>query len=179
MSIEVPPAPLDILYVDFDGHLHSAEVYRYRTPPIIRLRSADHSLFENCGILESLLAPYPTLRIVLSTSWVRTFDFDFAKSQLTSSLQARVIGATWHSKLPTARYFVELSRYTQILDDVKRRNPRAWLAVDDDNEGWPSDEIRHLAWMPADLGLADPTAQAHLKDRLMEQFGSGKAPGTF
>jgi hypothetical protein len=165
----------DLLFCDFDGCLHPGEVYRYRKPPIIRLKSPRHSLFESCEVLESLLAPYPELRIVLSTSWVRTFSFNFAKKQLTARLQARVIGATWHSKLPTASYFTELSRYAQIRDNVRWRRPKRWLALDDDDAGWDPADVGHLALMPADLGLSDTLAQAHLKDRLRAQFDTGES----
>ena len=67
----------DLLYCDFDGVLHTAQVYRHQTPPVIRLDPPGHALFESCDVLERLLDPYPELRIVLSTIWVREFAWIF------------------------------------------------------------------------------------------------------
>jgi hypothetical protein len=166
---------LDVIYLDFDGVLHPADVYRYRDKPTIRLKSPGHFLFESCEVLERLLEPYPSVRIVLSTSWVRTFEYDLSREQLPEGLRARVIGATWHSKLPNAKIFTDLSRYVQIRDDVRRRQPRTWLAIDDDGDGWLAEEAAHLVLTRPELGLSDPHAQAHLKERLSLHFG-GSAP---
>lgn len=35
------------------------------------------------------------------------------------------------------RVFVDLSRGQQVLGDVMRRQPKRWLALDDDPDGWP------------------------------------------
>jgi len=45
-----------VVYLDYDGVLHSDEVYWYRKRGIV-LR-ADYSLFAAAGVLESILAPY-------------------------------------------------------------------------------------------------------------------------
>jgi hypothetical protein len=65
---------LHVLYVDFDNVLHG-DVLRFRTPPTLRPETHGQTLFENAPILEILLEPYPDLKIVLSTSWVRELGF--------------------------------------------------------------------------------------------------------
>lgn len=162
--------PLHVLYLDYDGVLHPAGVYRYRKPPAIRLGAPGHTLFENCEMLQSLLTPYPDVRIVLSTSWVRALGFDEAKEYLTPELKARVIGATFHSRIHLSDWFSLQYRYRQIIEDVGRRKPAAWLAVDDDAEGWPDEQRSRLAYMPESLGLSDPSAQCLLRKRLAEHF---------
>lgn len=81
-----------MLYLDFDEVLHDAEVYVSRKRGI-ELRTPGHTLFEWMPMLEEILAPYPQVAIVLSTSRVRARSFDFAKAQLSHALQQRVIGA--------------------------------------------------------------------------------------
>jgi hypothetical protein len=61
---------MDVIYLDFDGLTHPGEVYVHSTEPKVRLHAKGHTLFESAQFLEELLAPYPDLKIVLSTSWV-------------------------------------------------------------------------------------------------------------
>jgi hypothetical protein len=75
-----------VLYLDFDGVLHPEDVWRrpgwgpyVASPP-------GHQLFEHADLLVELLAPYPDLRIVLSTSWVRVLN-----SVTKVALLARVV----------------------------------------------------------------------------------------
>jgi hypothetical protein len=77
---------------------------------------------------EALLEPFPALRIVLATSWVREFGYDFALRQLTPNLQSRVVGGTWRDGMqvqPPARYYC-------IQMDAEERGLERWLALDDD-----------------------------------------------
>jgi hypothetical protein len=161
---------MDVMYLDFDGVLHPGEVwyeYGMREP---RLRSSGHKLFENLPVLEEAVAPYPDLKIVLSTTWVQTIGFEKARDRLSEVLKSRVIGATYDPDSPDAWRFSRMRRYDTIALDVTRRKPSRWLALDDDALGWPQNEHDALALVPADLGLACPTAQALLCVRLAARF---------
>ncbi len=57
-----------VLYLDYDGVLHNDSVYRVRGQGIV---IRDGVLFEWAHYLVEALRPYPDIRIVLSTSWVR------------------------------------------------------------------------------------------------------------
>ena len=130
---------LDCIFLDYDGVLHGGGATRHRKPPHIRPELPGHQLFEHLPIVESLLVPYPAVRIILSTSWVRVLDFDRSKSYLTPELQQRVIGAIYHRALMLRREFDETPQHAQILQDVERRRPHRWLAIDDDfGEGVPT-----------------------------------------
>lgn len=124
-----------VLYLDFDGVLHHENVHwhpkrgAYDGPPGFKL-------FEHAPLLEELLAPYPNICIVLSTSWVRTYGVYGSAKRLPQELRRRVIGATYHSKM-TEWQFLEKPRGQQVLEDAMRRKPKEWLALDDTNEGWP------------------------------------------
>jgi len=156
-----------VIYLDVDGCLHGGGATKHRTPPTIRPELPGHTLFECAPILEGILEPYPDIGIVLSTSWVRVLGFERAKSYLIPSLQARVIGATYHKRYMSKADFEAMPRHAQILQDVARRRPREWIAIDDEfgddvpDAAWP-----HFVQTPSELGLACPRAAAALTQLL-------------
>ena len=96
-----------------------------------------HVLFQHAELLERLLEPYPDVRIVLSTSWVRSYGCVKAAKNLRPALRSRVIGATFHSRMDK-QAFADALRRMQVCSDVLRRQPQDWLAIDDDFHGWPA-----------------------------------------
>jgi hypothetical protein len=160
---------MDVLYLDYDNVLHG-EVLKFNKAPCLRLETPGQTFFQNMPILEQLLGPYPDVKIVLSTSWVRVFDFYHARKHLSASLQARVVGATFHALHMYKEDFARLPRHRQILADAARRQLTRWLAIDDDIEGWPQSALDHLVPMPPSLGLSCPLAAAALKARLATIF---------
>ena len=122
------------------------------------------------GILIELLAPYPDVAIVLSTSWVRVLGYSRARACLPPALASRVIGAVFHSRM-NKQEFDAMSRGAQVLSDATRRGVARWLAVDDDNEGWLSVGSSHLVLTNGDLGLAAPKTVQELRHALQMQFG--------
>ena len=161
---------MDVLYLDFDGILHPADVWYETASKQITLRAPGHMLFESTPVLEAAIAPYPDLKIVLSTTWVQTVGFEHAKGRLSPALQRRVIGATYDPLSPDAWRFGRLRRYDAIALDIARRQPHRHLAVDDDALGWPENEREALVLVPAKIGLQCPTAQSLLRARLAARF---------
>lgn len=152
-----------ILFLDYDGVLHADDVFR--TKKGIALKSGG-ALFEHAPILAVALEPHPEVKIVLSTSWVRELGFSGAKKRLLPSLQNRVIGATYHTDFESEDFagtpWAMLTRYEQIIRHVSRKNITNWLAVDNDNEGWPETQGHRLVHTDDLLGLGDAAAQQHL-----------------
>lgn len=152
-----------ILYLDYDGILHPADVRVTPDEPLrprvyVRGMPTGQRLFRYMPLLELVLAPYPDLKIILSTSWVPALGYEFALKQLSPSLYKRVIGATtFHA--PT--------RFDSIDIDAETRGLTRWLALDDDLFGWP-EERRHLVVAPTNpvLGLAQPGVAAELATML-------------
>jgi len=161
---------MDVIYLDFDGVGHPGEVWYERGMRQPSLRAPGHELFESMPVFEAAIAPYPRVKVVLSTSWVQALGFEQARGFLSESLRSRVIGATYDPESPDAWRFSRLRRYDVIEQDVRRRKPQRWLAVDDDAIGWPAGELAALALTPTNLGLACPVAQAQLHSRLAERF---------
>jgi hypothetical protein len=156
---------MKILYLDYNGVLHDAKVIRNRQRGLY-IATPDRAFFEWMPILEELLAPYPEVKIVLSTSWVRALGFDATRQELSESLRERVIGSTFHHPKLTPAEFDTMPRSTQILRDVERRKPTSWLALDDDAFGWPAASRDRLLETKGNLGLSDPATQDALKKML-------------
>jgi len=173
MNHQLPPPRVmrtDVLYLDFDGVLHPEDVWIDQGTPYVRSPSG-HVLFENAPALESLLQPYPHLKIVLSTTWVRRFRYRGAANFLLPALRTRCVGATWHQDMGRYR-FDFMSRGEQVLDDVERRRPKTWLAIDDDTTGWGAAAASHLvATHPVD-GLSHPAVFLRLAEVLKRFSGT-------
>lgn len=157
-----------LFYLDYDGVLHPEEVYSHPKKGIY-LKTPGHTLFEWMPILEALVAPHPEVRIVLSTSWVRMRSFNFALKQLSPALQSRVIGATFHRRHMRMDEFVHLPRGAQIAQDVFRRHPQSWFAIDDDYVGWPEWCRNNLIQTDGVRGISDPFIQYAIKT-MLERF---------
>lgn len=148
-----------ILYLDFDGVLHPADV---RVPMHNRKRArvyycgqpTDHPLFEHAPLLERILQPFPSVQIVLATLWSRELGLEYAAQQLCPGLRARVIDTVWRGSLVE---YPPASRYDVIQTDADARGLTQWLALDDDLNDWPEDRL-HRVVAPTDtwLGLAQP-----------------------
>jgi len=158
-----------VLDLDFDGVLHHEDCCWRRKGPFIKARSlrpTPYSVFQHVGLLEEILAPYPQVRIVLSTSWVRSYGCSGAAKRLTSeSLRARVIGATFHSGMD-GHAFLALPRGLQIWRDAERRKPADWIAVDDDHQNWPTSALDHYVRTHAADGISDPQVRLELENKL-------------
>ncbi len=144
-----------ILFADFDGVMH----------PV----GGDVAPLEYAPLLITALEPYPSVRIVLSTSWVAAFGFDDTRAMLPLELQRRVIGATYHSHMKRnmhPKWWVSATRYQQIAHYVQRHAVARWLAIDDDDEGWPAEHRDQLVRTSAYAGLASAVTQAELADKL-------------
>lgn len=154
-----------IVYLDFDGVLHDDAVY-WHPKKGIYLATPGRKLFEWMHILENLMKPYPDIKIVLSTSWVRARSYEYAKLQLSQNLREKVIGATFHNREMQKIEFDLTSRGAQVWNDVLRRKPSDWIAIDNDENGWPSHCRSKLILTHDRLGLSDPKIQIEVATAL-------------
>ncbi|WNO03973.1 HAD domain-containing protein [Rhodoferax mekongensis] len=163
-----------ILYLDFDGVLHHSEVwYHPRVGPYFPSKVPNqYKLFQHLGLLEQLLEPYPKVSIVLSTTWSRRYGPYRAGKNLGHKLSPRVIGATFHSRMNPEEFDNKL-RGVQVYEDVLRRKPAQWLALDDDTEGWPGEvRDRYIRTHLTD-GISDSSVLSAIKERFKKYFGGG------
>lgn len=143
-----------VLYLDYDGVLHHENVLWHPRRGIYA-GTPGFILFEHAPLLASLLQPFPAVRIVLSTSWSRVIGYSRAVERLPPGLQVRVIGSTFHSEM-NEEGFTSKSRGRQVLEDVARRQPRSWIALDDTDDGWPTEVRDHVLITDERLGISEP-----------------------
>ena len=156
-----------ILYLDFDGVLHHEAVYwsPRRGPYMGKQLTSEHYLFQHAPLLVDLLAPHPDIKIVLSTSWVRSYGCYGAAKRLPASIRDRVIGATFHSRMNETA-FVTSPRGMQVWGDVEKRHPKAWLALDDDYLHWPKWCLDNYVRTDEVLGISAPAVQSLIVEKL-------------
>lgn len=142
------------IYLDFDGVLHADgeaaldEQFRLIANP---------KLFCWRGQLDTLLAPYPAVRIIVSSDWRRLFGDD-ALVRLLGPLGGRFCGV------------VETfggTRASEVESDASRRGISRWLALDDHpsvHDAARTDR-RYIACDPQ-LGLSSSTPQEELARKL-------------
>lgn len=163
--------PLQVLYLDFDGVLHPDAAYRTRNG-IELLHHPGHSLFEHVSLLDQVLAPYPDVKIVLSTSWLLIKGgYDHAKTRLSPRLQERCIGGTFHRREMRRGWFESISRPDQVVLDIQRRKPARWVAVDDSPDEWPDWTSAHVVRADPTHGIAEGRVLAEMRAKLNCQFG--------
>ncbi len=162
-----------IIFLDFDGVLHPNAVYAIPNQPL-QLK-AYGELFMHAPILEEALAPYPEVKIVLSTSWVRALGYNRTLKKMPAKLKEQVIGATWHKQMRHGGQdpFNHMSRYEQIAWHVRRNGVKRWLAIDDLHSGdevhlWPESHRHLLVLTEQANGLNCEETIADLNTKLME-----------
>lgn len=168
------------MYLDYDGVLHHENCrWNKKKGPILRAPPG-YTLFQHADLLSQTLRPYPELKIVLSTSWVRRRGFHRAARRLPAELRARVIGATWHSENKSIENeWISASRGMQVWGDVVRRNPSRWIALDDDYIGWPKWALENLIQTDEVMGISEPRVMERLKlalDWVVDRNGEAPSP---
>ena len=78
-----------VLYLHYDGVHHENCLWHSRRGAYV-VAPERYTLFQHSGLLERMLEPYPTVQIVLSTSWVRRYGMTDTAKRLSLSLQARL-----------------------------------------------------------------------------------------
>jgi hypothetical protein len=161
-----------LLLLDFDGVLHHENVRWDQDRGLYLQAPARYSLFQHAQLLDEVLAPHPEVLIVLSTSWVRMFGISETAQRLPQTLRARVVGATFS---PEMRHledaFAVMPRGLQVLSDVQRRQPRDWLAVDDDVIGWPEAHLHKVVQSDPYEGISAPVVLDELRRKLAAMCG--------
>lgn len=165
-----------VLYLDYDGVLHHENVIWHPRRGAYLQAPERYRMFQHTALLEQVLAPHPQIFIVLSTSWVRRYGFARTAKRLPLPLRERTVGATFHSELRhVEQAFADTPRGIQILRDVHLRQPRDWLALDDDLMGWPED-YRHKAVASDPYeGISAPAVLSELRRKLAEMC-NGRQP---
>ncbi|MFL9886174.1 HAD domain-containing protein [Paraburkholderia agricolaris] len=160
------------LFVDYDGTLHAGHAL-IDTAGQITLDSG-RALFEFVPLLVEMLEPYPSVEIVLTTSWLATLPEDKVISYLPAKLARRVVGTTQGRK----------ARFSYLRDGTGRtdiitcyafgKRLKHWLAIDDSVHGAhrfgsePGELVRNFVLLDSTRGISDEGAQQRIRDWLVE-----------
>ena len=155
-----------VLYLGYDGVLHHENVMWHSLIGPCLSAPEEYKLFQHSNLLEQLLEPFPTLCIVLSTSWVGHCGYAKAARYLQPSLRYRVIGTTLNSHVASSS-FAGAPRGERVHQDVLQRLPRSWLALDNHALDWPVSCLDNLICTDSQEGLRPPPVQLELLRKLV------------
>lgn len=166
-----------VLYLDLDGVVqHESVLFHpkrgiYMSPVL----APGRLLFEWVHYLEALLEGFPPVALVLSSSWCVHPGYSKTLKRLPVSLRARFIGGTYHSRVHGVdpwmlADFRQMPRGMQVWEDVQRRKPRQWLALDDDPQGWPEWARDNLIECEGSIGLSSERVRRELQEKLNRCF---------
>lgn len=161
-----------ILFLDFDGVLHPTFEPSDRDGYWVPFRG---SKFVSAPVLVEILRPYrDRIDIVISSTWGATRSLDELKALLPAEVSELVVDAV-HQRLPSLVDFTRggdiNSRYAEIAYYQRTVCPDHsghWLALDDDDDGWPIEQRHHLVHAERDLG--EIVTQHRLRDALALQL---------
>lgn len=80
-----------------------------------------------------------------------------------------VAGATYQAANSDLYAWLPLSRYQQTMAYVRSRQVVNWIAIDDDNRGWPETMRSQLVLTASDVGVTD----ANLAELVAKLGGTG------
>ena len=173
LPMSTPRSADVVLYLDLDGVVHHEQVLWHPHKGIYMspYEAPGRSLFEWVPILEAALDPYPSVALVLSSTWCIRPGYSATLKRLPPSLRSRFIGGTYHKRVHgtdpwNLAMFRGMPRGEQVLEDAMRRKPRQWLALDDDLEGWPEACRENLIACEGTTGLSDGEVQRELGEKL-------------
>lgn len=130
------------LFLDFDGVLHPlwepAPFNDWTLERIHGPKTYTGPFLIHAPILVELLTGYlPHIDIVISSNWAKRRDLNTLRNLLPAEIAGRVIDAVHHRlqvKPGTLSRWSEIEWYREQHPDISDR----WLAIDDDNSGWPA-----------------------------------------
>lgn len=114
-------------------------------------------------LLEEMLAPYPQVNIVLTTSWVRALGLCRAKHKLPPGLRNRIVGSVYLHAKKTAH---SNRRFGLIIQHVAKHGVKHWIALDDTHFDWPREYLYNLVAVKNTEGLGDPSTICELSQKL-------------
>lgn len=167
-TAELPPENhTPTLFLDFDGTLHAGHAL-IDSQNQISLDSG-RPLFEFAPLLVSMLAPYPSVEIVLTTSWLLTLPLDDVVACLPPELTRRVVGTTKDIKPRLGDLRSGTDRTAAIVSYAYGKGLKNWLAIDDSVHGAykfgrePGELLHHFVLLDAERGISDEQVQGLIR----------------
>ncbi|MGF6571591.1 transcriptional regulator with XRE-family HTH domain [Paraburkholderia sp. GAS333] len=164
--------PTPTLFVDFDGTLHVGNAYLGEDGDITL--DTGRPLLEFAPLLLELLAPYPRVKIVLTTSWARRLPAERVIAYLPPELRPRV-GGTTSSIKPRRSYVLDGTERTDVIRSYAYgKRLKHWLAIDDAVRGVerfehvPGELVDHFLLLNPSKGISDDDALRRISQWLSD-----------
>lgn len=168
--LEIPAAPT--LFLDFDGTLHIGHALM-NAYGLVTLDSG-RPLFEFAALLVDILRPYPSVQIVLTTTWLRMLSTEMVVAYLPTELARRVVDTTRGRKARLS-YMLNGSGRTDIITCYAvGKGLTNWLAIDDSvygsyHFGRESGQlVQNFLLLDSTRGIGDVNAHQRIRDWLTE-----------
>ncbi|MEM5371641.1 HAD domain-containing protein [Paraburkholderia azotifigens] len=167
------------LFVDFDGTLHVGRASMDETG-MISLNTG-RPLFEFAPLLVELLDPYPSVQLVLTTSWLMTLSQDDIVSLMPPELAHRVVDTTRHIKSRVGYILNGTDRTYVISRYAYSKQLKHWLAIDDAVFGAEQfgntrgELVDHFVLLHPNRGLNDCDALRRVSEWLVETSTAGRS----
>ncbi|OJA62995.1 hypothetical protein BGV67_15640 [Burkholderia ubonensis] len=172
------PAPLILdcitptLFVDFDGTLHVGNAYIDDDKQITL--DTGRALLEFAPLLAELLHPYPSVEIVLTTSWVQSLPVEKVVAYLPEALRRRVVGTTKGIRAQRSYVLDGTERTHVICGYAYGKRLKNWLAIDDAVFGAerfgrePGELADHFLLLDPTRGICDENALSRIRKWLTD-----------
>lgn len=154
------------LFLDFDGTLHAGNALIDEAGQVTL--DSGRPLFEFAPLLVEMLRPYPSVEIVLITSWVQSLPLDRVLAHLPPELAQRVVGTTKDIKPRFDDLKLGSARTYVIVNYAYGRHLKNWLAIDDSvygayNFGSDDELVEHFLLLDSKRGISDEKAQERIR----------------
>lgn len=154
------------LFLDFDGTLHAGNALIDEAGQVTL--DSGRPMFEFAPLLVEMLRPYPSVEIVLTTSWLQRLPLNRVVAYLPPGLAKRVVGTTKDLK----PRFGDLKRGTArtyvIVNYAYGKHLKNWLAIDDSvygayNFGTDDELVEHFLLLDSKRGISDECVQQKIR----------------
>jgi len=159
------------LFLDFDGTLHVGHAVVDAHGQVSH--EFGRQLFEYAPQLVGLLAPYPDVEIVLTTSWLDAMTDETVLAYLLPELSRRVIDTT-RGRRPRLSYMLNGSGRTDVITCYAfGKGLTQWLAIDDFVYGAyhfgrePGQLMQNFLLLDSSRGISDESAQQRIQEWLI------------
>jgi len=146
-----------VLFLDFDGVLHPEPCYR------------EEELFCRRPLLESVLREFPTVEIVISSTWRETRDLATLKSLFSPDISKRIMGVTpsWRDLSELIDVIGPYPRHVEVEGWLRQRQRawEQWVALDD-RAYWFRPFLSNLVRCDGRVGI-DETTASRLRDKFL------------
>ncbi|TAL98802.1 MAG: hypothetical protein EPN73_02325 [Paraburkholderia sp.] len=168
---EGPVGTTPTIFVDFDGTLHVGNAFIDENQQITL--DTGGTLLEFAPLLVTLLEPYPSVEIVLTTSWTRSLPSEKVMSYLPPALARRVVATTHGTTARFGDFQNGTDRTYIICKFVRNKRLTRWLALDDRAYGIeqfervPGELQEHFVCLDPSRGISDQRALDRIQEWLV------------